>query len=124
VASIQIPRLFTDAAGDSRFDTYELPMELHDHAPPAEPFLLAEPIPVTQCIFFRLPPRWNGAQHTTPNHRLVVCLSGVLRFIGSAGDSLTLHPGEKMMDMNTSGKGHATEVLSSEPVEGLIIRTP
>ena len=123
VDTMRVPRLFTDHAGDSRFDTYDLTMTVHDHAPPAEPFLMADPIPVTLCSFFRLPCRWNGALHTTPNHRLVVCLSGILRFIGSAGDTLTLRPGEKMMDMNTTGKGHATEVLSSEPVEGLIIRT-
>jgi hypothetical protein len=46
----------------------------------------------------------------------------MLRFIGSTGETLTLGPGEKLMDMNTSGKGHATEVMSKEPVEGIIIR--
>jgi hypothetical protein len=27
-----------------------------------------------------------------------------------------------MMDMNTTGKGHVTEVLSDGPVDGIIIR--
>jgi len=65
---------------------------------------------------------WNGGQHVTPNHRLVICLAGALRFIGSAGDTLTLRPGDRMMDMNTTGKGHVTEVISDEPAEGIIIR--
>jgi hypothetical protein len=45
-----------------------------------------------------------------------------MRFIGSTGETLALKAGDRMMDMNTSGKGHATEVVSSEPVEGIIIR--
>lgn len=117
-----IPRLFTDDAGDSRFDTYEVPLELQDHAPPAAPFLLAEPAAATRYILFRLPAGWIGAEHTTPNYRLVICLTGAIQFIGSAGDTLTLRPGDRMMDMNTTGKGHATRVVSVEAAEGIIIR--
>jgi hypothetical protein len=36
------PRMFTDAAGDSCFDSYQVPLELHDHAPPAAPFFTTE----------------------------------------------------------------------------------
>jgi hypothetical protein len=121
-AVMTIPRLYTDEAGDSRFETYDVAMALHDHAPPAAPFLLTEPEVATKYILFRIPPGWNGGQHTTPNYRLVICLAGALRFIGSAGDTLTLHPGDRMMDMNTTGKGHDTEVVSEGPAEGIIIR--
>ncbi len=41
--------------------------------------------------------------------------------IGSAGDTLALHHGDKMMYTNTTGKGHATEVVAVEPAEGIII---
>jgi hypothetical protein len=119
---MKIPRLYTDEAGNSRFDTYNIALALHDHAPPAAPFLMTGPETATKYILFRKPPGWNGGQHVTPNYRLVICLSGALRFIGSAGDTLTLHPGDRMMCMNTTGKGHATEVASEEPAEGIIIR--
>jgi hypothetical protein len=121
-AVMTIPRLYTDENGDSRVDSYDVPMTLHDHAPPAAPFLTTEPEEATKYILFRIPPGWNGGQHVTPNYRLVICLAGALRFIGSAGDTLTLRPGDRMMDMNTTGKGHATEVVSEEPAEGIIIR--
>ena len=117
-----VPRLYSDISGDSRFDTYEVPLELHDHAPPAAPFYTADPVAATRYVFFHIPPGWTGAQHVTPNPRLVICLSGALRFIGSQGDSLTLRAGERMLDVNTTGKGHATEVVSAEPVDGIIIR--
>jgi hypothetical protein len=117
-----VPRLFTDAAGDSRFDTGQVPLALHQHAPPAAAFFTAEPVAATSFTLFRLPAGWVGAPHTTPNVRLVVCLSGALRFIGSTGETLTLHPGDTMLDMNVLGKGHATEVVSSQPADGIVIR--
>ena len=84
-AAMTISRLYTDANGDSRFDTYDVPMSLHEHAPPAAPFLLTEPEVATKYILFRIPPVWSGGQHVTPNYRLVICLAGAFRFIGSTG---------------------------------------
>jgi hypothetical protein len=120
-ATSTVPRMYTDAAGDSRFDSYEVALKLHDHTPPAAPYFAAEPEVATRYVFFRIPPGWVGVQHPTPNYRLVICLAGELQFIGSTGETLTLRPGDRMMDMNTTGKGHATAVLSQEPVEGIII---
>ena len=119
---LSVPRLYTDEAGDSRFDTCAMTLTLQDHAPPAAPFFTTEPAKATSYTLFRLPSGWIGAQHRTPNYRLVICLSGSLLFIGSTGETLILNPGDRMMDMDTSGKGHATEVVSAEPVEGIIIR--
>ncbi len=31
---LSLPRMYTDAAGDSRFDRHEMDLTLHDHAPP------------------------------------------------------------------------------------------
>ena len=119
-----VPRLYTDEHGDSRFDSYEVPLNPRVHAPPAAPFMLADPVATTEYIFFRIPPGWSGDRHPTPNNRLVICLTGELRFIGSTGETLILRAGDRMMDMNTSGKGHATEVISDIPAEGIIIRVP
>lgn len=121
-APFLVPRLYSDAAGDSRFDTQEIALGLQDYAPPAAPFYTADPIAATKYIFFRVPPGWEGAQHVTPHRQLVVCLSGALRFIGSTGESLILRAGERMLDVNTVGKGHATEVISDGPAEGIIVR--
>jgi hypothetical protein len=122
--TMTIPRMYSDTAGDSRFDAYEVPLALQAHAPPAAPFLTAQPVTANNYILFRLPPGWIGAQHPTPDVRLVVCLAGAIKFIGSTGETLTLNPGDRMLDMNTTGKGHATEVVSSGAADGIIIRTP
>ena len=117
-----IPRLYTDDAGHSRFDTVEIELQAKNYAPPAEPFLTSSPEQSTQYFFFRVVPGWAGTQHATPNRQLVTCITGALRFIGSAGEEQVLHAGQTMLDENTTGKGHATEVASEAPVEGLIVR--
>ncbi len=121
-ASIRVSRMYTDAAGDSRFDSCEVPMELHDHAPPAEPIFTAAAESADQYIFFQLPPNWYGEPHPTPFECLVICLSGSFKFIGSAGDELVMKPGDRVLDLNTTGKGHATATVSDGPAEGLIVR--
>ena len=52
----------------------------------------------------------------------MICLSGALRFVGSDSESHTLQAGGMLMDVNTTGKGHVTEVISEIPAEGIIIR--
>lgn len=121
-ATMAIPRMYTDDAGDSRFDTIEVQLDLHSHAPPAAPFFTAEPVAAGDYILFRLPAGWVGDQHETPDVRLVICLAGSIKFIGSTGETLTLNPGDRMLDMNTTGKGHATEVVSPGAADGIIIR--
>ena len=46
-AMMLVRRMCTDAAGDSRFDPYQVPLELHDHVPPAAPFFTAHPTEAT-----------------------------------------------------------------------------
>lgn len=121
-ASFTVRRMYSDAEGECRFDSYDVPLTLQEAAPPAAPFYTAAPVDATRYIFFRIPPGWVGDLHPTPNPRLVICLSGSLRFLGSGGTFHTLRAGDRLLDVNTSGKGHITEVMSNIPVEGIIIR--
>jgi hypothetical protein len=91
-------------------------------APPAAPFYISAQMDATSYTFFRVLPGWVGDLHPTPNPRLVICLSGSLRFVGSDSESHTLQAGGMLMDVNTTGKGHVTEVISEIPAEGIIIR--
>ena len=95
---------------------------MQDAAPPAAPFYTANPFDATRYIFFRIPPGWVGDLHPTPNPRLVICLSGSLRFVGSKGAFCILRAGDRLLDVNTTGDGHVTEVVSDDPVDGIIIR--
>ena len=49
-------------------------------------------------------------------------LPGAFRFITSKGDQLVMKPGDSLLETDTTGKGHVTEVLSTDnEVECLII---
>ena len=120
--TFSVPRMFSDNDGACRFDDFETSLQLQDAAPPAAPFYTAAPENATCYIFFRIPPGWAGDLHPTPNPRLVICLAGAIRFIGADGESRTIGPGGRLLDLNTKGQGHTTEVVSDVPVEGIIIR--
>jgi len=116
-----IPRMFSDDDGECRFDRARLPLTVKEYAPPAAPVAVGEPMQVGRCVFMRIPPGWIGQQHPTPHKQLIVCLAGSVRFIGSGGTTHTLGQGESLIDANTVGPGHITEVISDIPFEGYLI---
>ena len=121
-SSISVRRMFTDEAGDTRFDAFDVSMAVKDYAPPAGPFLAAEHQSAISYTFFRLPPKWVGDAHPVPFKCLVVCLTGEFQFVTSTGNSVVMRPGDKLLETDTMGKGHVTEVLSDVAVECLIVR--
>ena len=119
-SSISVRRMFTVKAGDTRFDAFVT----HgvDHAPPAGPFLATEHQSAISCTFFRLPPKWIGEAHPVPLKCLAVCLTGEFRFLTRTGDAVNMRPGDKLLETDTTRKGHVTEVLTDIAVECLIVR--
>jgi hypothetical protein len=116
-----IPRMFSDDDGEGRFDQTQLPLTVKEYAPPAAPVTVGEPMQVGRCVFLRMPPGWFGEQHPTPHKQLIVCLSGSVRFTGGGGATHVLRPGESLIDANTTGPGHTSEVVSDVPFEGYLI---
>jgi hypothetical protein len=120
-ASTTIPRMFSDAAGLCRFDQVEIPLVTREYAPPAAPVAVSTPMPVKRCVFMHIPPGWIGDQHPTPHKQLIICVAGAVRFTGGDGPSHVLRAGESLIDANTDGPGHITEVVSDGPFEGYLI---
>ena len=78
-AALTIPRMFSDAAGECRFDQTDIPLVMKEYAPVA----VSAPMPTGQCVFMRIPPGFVGDQHPSPQKQLIVCVSGAARFCGS-----------------------------------------
>jgi quercetin dioxygenase-like cupin family protein len=53
--------------------------------------------------------------HTAPANQYVICLTGTLRFTTFTGEEFTLHPGEVLIAMDTTGSGHQWQMLGDEP---------
>src|SRR3954469_20750123 len=75
-ATLTIPRMFSDAAGECRFDQTDIPLVMKAYAPPAAPVAVSAPMPTGQCVFMRIPPGFVGDQHPSPQKQLVVCVGG------------------------------------------------
>ena len=70
-ATLTIPRMFSDAAGECRFDQTDISLVMKEYAPPAAPVAVSAPIPTGQCVFMRIPPGFVGDQHPSPQKQLV-----------------------------------------------------
>jgi hypothetical protein len=120
-ATLTIPRMFSDGAGGCRFDQTDIPLVMKQYAPPAAPVTVSTPMQTGQCVFMRIPPGFVGDQHPSPQKQLVVCVSGAARFRGSDEVSHVLRAGESLIDANTEGLGHVSEVISDVPFEAYLI---
>jgi hypothetical protein len=50
-----------------------------------------------------------------------VCVSGAARFRGSDEATHVLRAGESLIDANTEGPGHVSEIISDVPFEAYLI---
>jgi hypothetical protein len=85
VSTIQCARLFTDAAGESRFDEVEVSLMLTDFAPPRADGPV-RPGPRQPIRLLQVPPGWVGDMHPSPGRKLGVVLNGSIEVKGAVGE--------------------------------------
>ncbi len=119
---MEVLRLYEDDAGESRFDTYDISMQLKDFAPPADPLYVSEAESATRYVMIRLPAGWGGARHPTPRRQILFCLGGALRVTASSGEERQVVAGDAWLMADTTGKGHTTQVISESPVDAVIVQ--
>jgi hypothetical protein len=123
--SFKVNRLSADARGESHFDSFDISCLLKDYAPPAPPLFVSPIEKSSGYAMARLPSGWGvGNWHPSPHPQIFFCLSGTLRVTASNGDTRLIKAGDAWLMTDTSGKGHKTEVISDEPVDGVVILLP
>jgi hypothetical protein len=113
--------LYSDDAGDTHFGETEFVLPVQDFAPPATPFNVSDGQPATQFVIIKLPVGWVGEPHASPRVQVLFCLSGSLKVTCSTGKAMVIEAGMGLFMSDISGKGHKSEVISAEPVTGVII---
>jgi hypothetical protein len=53
--------------------------------------------------------------HNAPTTQYVITLSGILEFSVHGGQSFTIHPGEILVALDTTGSGHKWRLLNDQP---------
>jgi hypothetical protein len=121
-AALSLPHLYSDASGASNFRTREFALALRDFAPPAPPLNVSDDQPATRFVIISLPAGWVGKPHVSPSPQTLFCLSGRLKITCSTGKTVVLEAGTGLVMSDVSGEGHISEVISVEPVTGIIIQ--
>lgn len=113
----QYSRLYADAAGETHFAEVEHTLAPQDFAPPAPPLQIAALFPATRCGLVGAPANWGGAiPHPTLRRQLFCTMRGVYEVTASDGEARRFPPGSLLLLEDTTGKGHATRIVSEDEV--------
>ena len=105
-------RLYSDSSGESHFKNVEDELTSSDFAPPAAPLNLSPLLPATQAGFLGAPAGWQGDWHPSSGRHLFFVISGEWEVEASDGEIRRFGPGSVLLVEDTTGKGHASRVIS------------
>ena len=106
-------RVVTDPEGQTHFADAVLTFELVDFAPPAPPISVSALFDADNVSFISSPAGWYGDWHPAPRRQFVVVLAGELEVAVSDGEVRRFGPGSFCLLEDTTGKGHASRVVST-----------
>jgi quercetin dioxygenase-like cupin family protein len=72
-------------------------------------------LPTSTIHFEETPAHSSLDWHTAPTVQYVITLAGVLEFTTHSGETFTVHPGEILIAMDTTGSGHKWRLINDEP---------
>lgn len=114
-----ITRVFSDANGDSHFETTEISLQ-----EAGEIGLLSDALPVKNLIFREVVPSYDYDFHTAPQRQYIILLDGEIEIETSLGEKRTFGAGEILLVEDTTGKGHKTRNLKPVRRKSLFITLP
>jgi len=53
--------------------------------------------------------------HNAPTTQYVITLGGILEFVTRGGETFTIHPGEILIALDTTGSGHKWRLTDDQP---------
>lgn len=121
-SAVNLLRLYADDNGDTHLGTAEIALALQEFAPPATPFNVSDVQPATRFVIITLPAGWVGEPRRSPRSQVLFCLGGSLKITCSSGETAVIEAGMGLVMSDVRGKGHKSEVISAEPVYGVIIQ--
>jgi hypothetical protein len=119
---IKYTRLYAGADGESHFAEIEDELKLVDFAPPGAPLNLSSFIPASQVAFFGAAAGWQGDWHPSPARNLFVVISGEWEVRTSDGGSRLFGPGSIVLVEDTTGKGHASQVIGNSDSLAVLVQ--
>jgi quercetin dioxygenase-like cupin family protein len=81
-------------------------------------------MPATQVGFMTAPAGWFGDWHPSPRRQYLALLAGEVELEVSDGQVHRMRSGEVVLLDDTTGKGHRSRVVSSEPTLLIVVALP
>lgn len=106
---MKIVRLYTGSDETSHFEEIELKFG------GSQPMLTTEPRNAISAVFRCAPAGLFLERHPAPRRQFLVTLSGSWEIEASNGAKRVFRTGDVMLADDTSGEGHTSRVLGSEP---------
>ena len=72
-------------------------------------------VPAGTIHFEETPPHSSLDWHRAPTTQYVITLAGVLEFTTHGGETFTIHPGEILIALDTTGTGHKWRLTNDQP---------
>ena len=106
---MKIVRIYTGGDQKSHFEDIEIKFDGNQQ------ILSGDSRAATSAVFRCVLPGLVLDRHPAPRRQYVVTLSGSWEIEASAGAVRTFRPGDVMLADDTSGEGHISRVIGSEP---------
>ncbi len=114
--------LYADADGESHWKDVEVQLTERSFAPPARNILVSDAEQASALLFLKLTSGWNEPVHPTPIAQTLICLAGKVQVTASDGEMREIGQGDVWRMEDLTGKGHHTEVISSEEFKAAIVQ--
>ena len=118
-------RIFGDSAGETHFETVELPLPLTDFAPPAPSVGLRgfQPGDTVHVLRSAVGLVWRLASYSAPAD-VLPAPSRPWEITSSDGEVRRFGPGSALFVEDTAGKGHTTRIVGDEDALAGIVQVP
>ena len=113
---MKITRIYTGDDGESHFEDVQIPLK--SFGPGG---MLSEPVTATSVIFRETGSDYNLDFHPAPRRQYVVNLKGSVELETGSGEKRILGAGDILLAEDTTGRGHKSRAVDSEPRECLFI---
>ena len=111
-----IPRVYSDAAGDSHFEDLTIP--LNEGGAIGK---LSEGMPVKELLFREVEATYDYDFHRAPQRQYIILLDGQIEIETSLGEKRAFKGGDVLLVEDVTGKGHKTRNLTPEKRRSIFV---
>lgn len=120
--SFRYARLYADADGESHFADVDASLEPVQFAPPAPPLNVSAIGGASRLLLVGGERAWGGdIPHPAPARQVFCVLSGTFEVTASDGTRREFPAGSMLLLEDTTGRGHATRILTEDTVTVCVV---